>query len=109
MPHNRIWTDPKAEAEFWQQMVALEALSGVGGASGLWGRFRRLFGQEDRADAIRRRAEDLMQRHTVLASDVVTPGIPNEAPNAALRTLAGLAVHLRQDRATENDEAARSA
>ncbi|WP_182422193.1 hypothetical protein [Aureimonas sp. ME7] len=106
MPHDRIWTDPKAEAEFWRRMAEIEELSGQTMRAGVWGRLARWIGRTDPSEAIRRQAEDLVQRHTILVPTAEPTEAAEPAPGAALRTLAGLAVGLRQDRAGEADEAA---
>lgn len=111
MLQNRTWVDPTAEAEFWTQMERLEAASGrlaaLGRLGGLLrgGPFRRAALQRD-LDAIRERAQSLVDRHTVLAAEACEEPLSAPTTTASgdpLRTLAGMVVSLRQDRAARSE------
>ncbi|WP_416357715.1 hypothetical protein ACLNGM_06695 [Aureimonas phyllosphaerae] len=104
MLQNRTWVDPTAEAEFWTQMERLEAasarLQSLGRISGLLrgGPFRRAALQRD-LDAIREHAQTLVDQHTIPVCETVEATPSASAAGDPLRTLAGMVVSLRQDRA----------
>ncbi|RIY02595.1 hypothetical protein D3218_04315 [Aureimonas flava] len=105
MLQNRTWVDPKAEADFWKQMERLETVNARLGALGRWeGLLRRAALQRD-LDAIRIHAQDLVDRHTVPADATgASPAAPAASPaDTPLRTLAGMVVSLRQDRASRSE------
>ncbi len=104
MLQQRKWIDQNAEAEFWAKMERLEAASealartrGWRGVLGL-ATLRRAGLARDVA-TLRASAEDLVRLHTVPIDTYDSAPATVQAPGSdALRTLAGLAVSLRQDR-----------
>lgn len=114
MLHNRVWTDPAAEAEFWKQMAEYERLTlRLQSKGGLFGRFGRAALVRD-LDLARGRSEALVRDHTIAlamphASEASLPVERAENPaNASLKRLAGFYVSLPQDRAPEGDRSEQS-